>query len=109
MTPITPLPINPTVLDQVPINWATIVLVLTAMASGLIIAAVIWIYREMGSLRQKITDIETTSAAKYVTLDVMTRFETRLEVSFQRLADRVDHALELVLVGLSKRDDTKTK
>jgi len=79
------------------------------MASGLIIAAVIWIYREMGSLRQKITDIETTSAAKYVTLDVMTRFETRLEVSFQRLADRVDHALELVLVGLSKRDDTKTK
>lgn len=85
--------------DVMPLTWGTISLVMSAIlvASGIVVSALLWVYRELNSLRTELSAFRVQVAQDYVSLAALKHFEERFETSFQRLVDRVDRAIELAL------------
>lgn len=94
--------------DVMPVTWGTISLVISAImvASGVIVSALLWVYRELNALRADLSQFRIQVAQEYVSVAALKHFEERFETSFQRLVDRVDRAIELALRNsLTKTQD----
>lgn len=85
--------------DVFPVTWGTISLVLSSIivSSGIIVSALLWVYRELNNLRSDLSAFRIQVAQDYVSIGALKHFEERFETSFQRLMDRVDRAIELAL------------
>ena len=85
--------------DIFPVTWGTISLVMSAIvvASGIVVSALLWVYRELNNLRSDLSAFRIQVAQDYVNSAALKHFEERFEASFQRLANRVDRAIELTL------------
>lgn len=96
--------------DVLPLTWGTISLVISAImvASGIVVSALLWVYRELNSLRSDLSSFRIQVAQDYVSTGAIKHFEERFEKSFQRLVDRVDRAIELALrnsISAQKAED----
>ena len=98
--------------DVLPLTWGTISIVVSAMmvSSGVVVSALLWVYRELNSLRSDLASFRVQVAQDYVSISSLKHFEDRFESSFQRLVDRVDRAIELALrQNISKSADDNLK
>lgn len=85
--------------DVLPVTWGTISIVISSIlvASGVVVSALMWVYRELNALRGDLSQFRIQVAQEYVSVAALKHFEERFETSFQRLVDRVDRAIELAL------------
>ncbi len=85
--------------DLPPISWASLALVVSCVgiSGGALIACLLWVYRELNTLRAEIANFRVEVAHSYVNTGALTAVESRLEAAVNKLGDRLDRSIENLL------------
>jgi hypothetical protein len=82
-------------MNEFPVSWTALGIILSAIgvSGGALIAALLWVYRELNSLRESQSDFKVEVAKSYVSIIALRSLEERFENNINRLADRIDKSL----------------
>lgn len=72
--------------------WANLSYIATVVMGAT--AILLWIYRELNSLRSKISDVQLMIAQQYFSLESARMLEERIELALAKLGDRLDKTIE---------------
>lgn len=82
-----------------PISWASLAFLVSCIgvSGGALVACLLWVYRELNTLRAEIANSRVEVAHEYVNTNALTAVETRLEQAVSKLGDRLDRSIENLL------------